>query len=222
MKGRAMRRWPDDRGSAAVEVASGRCHRRLVDRSAGSLVFAGLGGATLVLASLLACTEKNPDYDPDAYCTAGERRCAGELVVEVCMPSNEWPDLSSGEPWVQDCWDGTTCDEGACVPSPVQPCVTQADCSGSDVCTILVDPGWSDRLATFCIPSPNPSGFESGVACNSGDQCKSGRCTRQVCFSACQSPSDCSTDGYECVGLELTIDGVRSNKTVSGCVPVSQ
>ncbi len=186
------------------------------------MVGAGAAIATMAWLVTLACTEKNPDYDPDAYCTPGERRCAGEFVVQVCQPSSQWPDLGAGEPWVQDCWDGTTCDQGACVPAQVTPCVTQADCSDGQVCTILVDPDQPDRLGTFCIPSPNPSGFESGVACNSGSQCQSGRCTRQVCFGACQGPSDCTQEGYECVALDLTIDGVRSKGSVSGCVPVRQ
>lgn len=181
-----------------------------------------VAGALALLYLAAACTERNPDYDEWAYCERGERRCFGDRLVLICQEGHTWPTPDAGTDGVLNCWDETVCSEGLCVPdeaAAARPCSTQADCDANRVCTILIRPDDPASLGTYCILSPNPSGRPSGVGCNAPEECLTGRCTRGVCYGACTETADCPSAAHECQLLNLTIDGVRIEGAVRGCVP---
>ena len=186
------------------------------------LIRATVGGVMLFLAAT-ACTERNPDYDPLAFCTPGERRCLDQRISLICQQGGGWPDLDAGAQWVVSCWDETECSSGVCVPdeqAAARPCTVPADCDADRVCTVIIDPNDHENLGTYCILSPYDNGRESGVGCNSPEECKTGRCTRGVCYGACAEASDCLA-AHECSPLDMTIDGVRVSGAAKGCVPPS-
>lgn len=179
-------------------------------------------GGLMLLWLACACTERNPDYDQYAYCEVGQRRCLDTRVVLICQTGHIWPTPDAGTDAVLNCWDETECSDGMCVPdeaATARPCGTPADCDASRVCTILISPDDHSTLGTYCILPPNPSGRASGVGCNAADECMTGRCTRGVCYGACQETTDCPSAAHECLSLNLTIDGVRVEGAVKGCVP---
>ncbi len=186
----------------------------ILKRGSMALGSAGLG----LLLVILACTKANPDYDPEAYCEPGARRCADGETVLVCRQDESWPDPDAGEPWVYGCWAGTKCAEGRCLAEESTPtCTLQADCGGSLVCTFALGP--DGQVGTFCLPPPNPSGAGPGQACNVASDCLSGRCTRHVCFEPCETAADCTNPGQECDSLDVTVDGLKFRDAVLGCVP---
>ena len=181
----------------------------------------GTATAGLTLATILACTKANPDYDPNAYCQAGARKCADDGTVLICQKDESWPSEDAGEPWVYHCWDGTSCEAGRCVAgSSARSCEVQSDCDGNLVCTFVL--GQDGKVSTYCLPPPNPSGQGPGRACNDGAECLSGRCTRRVCFEPCTQSSDCTNPGQVCDSLDVTVDGLKFQDAVRGCVPPKQ
>ncbi|MCD6497719.1 MAG: hypothetical protein J7M25_05355 [Deltaproteobacteria bacterium] len=184
---------------------------------------AGLVGSMLLLLVLFACTEKNPDYDPNRFCDPGTRRCLDDQTRQVCLPSATWPDGDAGTPWTETCWTGAVCENGICVASPnAVRCSKQGDCAANEVCTVLVDPKDPTSLGTFCIAPPYPGKLTAGQACNAADDCAAGLCTRHVCFDACTVAADCRNQQLVCETLDVTVEGVRRAGVVSGCVPPKQ
>ena len=172
--------------------------------------------------AVFACTERNPHYNPDAYCEPGERKCHETGVALVCQTDGEWPSPDSGDQWVIECWDETTCDEGYCVPDEgarQRPCEKEEDCGEGDICAALVSHEDFSVLDSYCIAPPNPGGREAGRPCNTSSQCMSLRCTRNVCLEICTDTADCSVEGQVCDSLDLTVDGIRYQNMISGCVP---
>ncbi len=178
-----------------------------------------LGSVALgLLCVTLACTKVNPDYDPEAYCEPGTRRCADQGRVLVCRQDESWPEPDAGPPWVYGCWEGTTCDQGRCIAEgAASPCTLQSDCGEGLVCTFVLGP--DGQVATFCLPPPNPSGAGPGQACNSASDCRSGRCTRHVCFEPCRTAADCTNAAQVCDSLDVTVDGLKFRDAILGCVP---
>lgn len=180
--------------------------RALVIASGLVLVF-GAGG----------CDELNPDFDPDGgpICAPGERRCgAVGDVPEVCQSATEWTALSA-------CWTGSGCAEGLCLPTePFERCDHVSGCAtATHECTVFVDPDAVTHLATFCVAPPNAGSRPGGQACSVHDECASGWCFRRVCFEACSDASQCTNTLHECALLDVTVDGVRENGLIHGCVP---
>jgi hypothetical protein len=178
-----------------------------------------LGAGVLVLGMVAgACTELNPDYDPDAgpVCQAGGRRCATAVdAVEVCA--------EGGNAWVaeRDCWAGTTCSAGACFPdAPLERCTHVADCEvGVEVCSVAADPDLAGHLGTFCLPPAVAGGHFGGQACAAHGECLSGWCFRRICYEACAEAATCTNTHHECALLDVTVDGVRDDTAIRGCVP---
>ncbi|MBU1219021.1 hypothetical protein KKF34_06090 [Myxococcota bacterium] len=169
----------------------------------------------LVFFSLNACTEPNPDYDPDYAppCKSGALSCSEDSTnITVCIK-----DAVSGEMiWTEDktCWSGTGCLDGYCAPIPETPeCTVQADCEEGLVCTALADA--DNSLSNWCISPPIENGRLGGYACASHDQCLSGWCFRNVCYTPCVTSDDCPLED-ECDTLKVTIDNVQDN--INGCV----
>ncbi len=172
---------------------------------------------------VFSCTERNPHYDPDAYCEPGIRKCDPDTgVVLVCTSEGKWPLPDGDERWIIECWEDAMCFEGRCVPDEearVLVCEHESDCSDDKICSPLVSPEDISTLAGYCIRPPYPEGREAGRPCNTSTQCMSGRCTRNVCLEMCTDSSDCSVDGHDCVELDLTVDGIRYPNIITGCVP---
>lgn len=164
-----------------------------------------------------ACTELNPHFDPDGgpLCSAGERRCAAGDLVEMCTQ-----DATAFEA-VRTCFPGSHCDTGLCVPdAPPLPCDRGVDCAtGGSACTVVVNPTVPSLLGTYCLPAPNPSGRMGGQACTSHEQCFSGWCFRSLCFEACVEAADCTNAQHGCRTFDVTVDGVRDDRSITGCAP---
>lgn len=180
--------------------------------------FLGLAWLGLVAGLLGGCTELNPHFDPDGgpLCVAGERRCdPGGTVIEMCTT-----DATAFEA-VRSCFAGSHCGDGLCLPdSPTVPCERVADCTGTgEACTVLVDPVAPARLGTYCLPAPYASGRLGGQACAEHEQCFSGWCYRSVCFEACVEAADCTNTQHQCRVFDVTVDGVRDSRSISGCAP---
>jgi hypothetical protein len=165
-----------------------------------------------------ACTELNPDYDPDAgpECRSGQLRCALAVdAVEMCAVG--------GGTWVadRDCWAGTTCSASACFPdAPLERCARVADCAaGVEVCSVAADPDLPLHLGTFCLPPAVPGGRIGGQACSAHGECQSGFCFRRICFEACTEAATCTNLQHECAVLDVTVDGLRDATAIRGCVP---
>jgi hypothetical protein len=188
-----------------------------------------IGRFVFVITGLLfvwACTERNPDFDPESYCETGQRRCGAADTIVICNADHQWPDPAETSQWVIDCWQETMCSEtaGACVPDDgavERPCARFSDCGTDRICAALVSPDEPADLAGYCITPPHADGREGGQACNTSSQCKSGRCTRNVCFRICQETADCTQEGHVCEALDLTVDGRKYWGKVKGCVPPS-
>lgn len=184
--------------------------------------FRFLLAAVSLLFLLLACTERNPSYDVLAYCNAGQRRCLDQKVVLICQPDSTWPDSDAGSAWFTTCWDETECIEGVCAPDSTASsriCQKSSECDSGRVCTLLLNPDSLDMVGAYCVTPPYPAGRTGGMACQTPEDCLSGRCTRNVCFEACTEQTDCSNTLHECQPLSVTIDGIRAQNTVLGCVP---
>ncbi len=162
---------------------------------------------TLLIGS--ACTERNPDYDPNYVppCDNGTARCSeDERAIELCR---------DGEFHIfRECWNGTSCDDAHCVPDDGVPfCKIPDDCGNGLVCTAVV---FSEQQAVgnSCIPAPHPDGREAGQSCAKGEDCKSGWCFKSVCYQPCLTDDDCP-DSMNCAELSVTIDSVRG--VLKGC-----
>jgi hypothetical protein len=173
---------------------------------------AGLS-AVLFLLVAPACTEPNPNYDPDAaaaLCASGQRRCGPAGQTQVCIPQ------SQGElVWTDDyCPAGAACAAGRCGPPAGAPaCARDADC-GADVCVVFVD---GTTLGRFCAPATGP---QAGSApCATHAECRSGLCQTgtggKVCFAACAETTDC-TGTFACQDAEVTVSGIHG--TIRGCL----
>lgn len=181
-----------------------------------------LMGLPVSLLVIFSCTERNPQYDPDAYCEPGTRKCDPTGVVLVCTGEGRWPSPDAEDQWVIECWEDAMCFEGRCVPdeeSRELDCEREADCGENRICSPLVSHEDISTLAGYCIRPPYPDGREAGRACNTSTQCMSGRCTRNVCLEMCSDSSDCSVEDHVCVFLDLTVDGIRYPNIIKGCVP---
>ncbi len=171
----------------------------------------------LLLVSLgsTGCTEPNPDYDPDFVppCSVGSVRCnvAGDAIL-VCRKDPANPDRESAFELDKTCWAGTQCTEGYCGAPAERICAVQTECAEGEVCTAL--PNSRHGLATYCIAPPYPEGREAGQICSRSEQCRSGYCFRQTCFTPCRSVDECP-DGTECVDLAVTVDAIKG--TIKGC-----
>lgn len=171
-----------------------------------------------VVALLWGCTEANPDYEPPNVepdgrppeCQVGDRRCATGQITQVCSKAGRWvnerlcPGLSS-------------CENGVCVPAGL-PCRSEADCGPGRACNIFVDPKERDKLGTFCAQTV---GVKPGLyACSAHEQCRSGFClqrgSKSSCFQACDDLSDCPKSADQCLGVILTVNGVKGE--VKSCV----
>lgn len=170
------------------------------------------GAVCLALGAAWACTEPNPDYDPDAaaaLCSGGERRCSGDRP-QVCAQSGE--DYS----WTDDyCPAGGGCAEGRCVPPAGAPaCQRDADC-GANVCVAFAAGG---GIARYCAPATGT--LPGGAACQEPTDCQSGLCLRQStgpaqCDLACAGPEDCDQT-HTCQETDVTITGQRGK--LRGCM----
>jgi hypothetical protein len=150
--------------------------------------------------------------------------CHDQDTILICDSENGWPDASVAGQWVIDCWPDTECVEGLCLPdeqASQRPCERAGECDSALVCSALPSPAKPSELEGFCVAPPYPSGRNGGEACNISSQCKSGRCTRNVCFQICQDGGDCPNSEHVCESLDLTVDGVRYLGKVKGCVPPS-
>lgn len=108
---------------------------------------------------VFACTERNPRYDPEAYCETGERRCDPSGVVLVCTDANEWPAPDAGDRWVIECWQDTACEEGRCLPDAdarLRPCLREGDCDGGRLCSALVSHEDPNTLAGVLCDAAQP------------------------------------------------------------------
>jgi len=174
----------------------------------------------VLLCGWAGCDELNPDFDPDAGppCAPGERRCSTtEGVPEGCQADAVWTALPA-------CWEGSGCSDGLCIPSvPFARCDHISDCSTvGDECTVFVDPEELTALGTFCVPPPIPGGRPGGQICFESSECASGWCFRRVCFEACSAADQCTNTGHECALLTVTVDGVREDSLIHGCVPPAE
>ena len=183
----------------------------------GAGLFVSMAWLVGLMPNLCGCTELNPHYDPDGgpLCLPGERRCAAPDRVEVCTQ-----DATAFET-VRTCFGGSHCDDGLCLPDvPPFPCDRGSDCElASSVCTVAVDPAQVSRLDTFCLPAPFPGGRLGGQACTGHDQCLSGWCFRSLCFEACGDAADCTNEQHLCRTFDVTVDGVRDSRSITGCAP---
>lgn len=169
--------------------------------------------ALLLLALAPACTEPNPNYDPDAaaaLCESGQRRCGPAGQTQVCVPQ---PD--SALAWTDDyCPAAAVCASGLCGPPVGAPaCERDADC-GADLCVVFVQAG---TLARCCAPA---TGTQAGSApCATHAECRSGLCQTgsggKLCFAACAETTDCS-GALTCQDAEVTVSGIRG--TIRGCL----
>jgi hypothetical protein len=175
----------------------------------GPLVAAGV-----LLGASFACTEPNPDYDPDAaaaLCTGGQRRCGATGTPQVCARQAD-----NRYAWTDDfCPQGGGCDAGRCTPpAGAAACSRDADC-GAELCVVFAS---GTGLGRFCAPA---TGTQAGGApCAGAPDCRSGLCQKQVsgpplCYTACAGPEDCAA-GHECLATDVTITGVRGQ--AEGCM----
>ncbi len=167
--------------------------------------------ALAVASAAWACTEPNPDYDPDFVppCSLGTVRCSEDLsAIEACQDSDDTRVYVE----TKTCWESTVCGDGVCGPDNAPACSVASECAEDLVCTAL--PMSRDELGTFCIPPPNELGTESGKACSTDAQCLSGYCFRRTCFTPCTETTDCPYS-TECVELSVTIDGIQGK--LLGC-----
>ena len=179
-----------------------------MNRLATSLL---LNIAALMMAAGTACTEPNPDYDPNYVppCDSGTARCSDDgASIELCRDGTFQT--------YRTCWAGTSCDDAHCVPDDGVPfCEVPEDCDSGRVCTAVVLRE-QQSVGTACIPVPYPDGRDAGMACVHGEDCKSGWCFRSVCYQPCLTNADCP-DSMQCAELSVTIDSVRG--VLKGCVP---
>ena len=161
-----------------------------------------------------ACTEPNPNYDPDAaaaLCERGQRRCGPAGQTQVCVPQTE--DVLV---WTDDyCPADAVCAAGLCgPPAGAGTCERDADC-GADLCVVFVE---GPTLGRFCAPA---TGSQAGSApCATHADCRSGLCQTatggKICFAACADTTDC-TGTLTCQDAEVTVSGIRG--TIRGCLP---
>jgi len=162
---------------------------------------------------MAACTEPNPNYDPDAaaaLCTNGQRRCGPDGTPQVCTP-----DDAEHASWKEDfCPKGAVCDQGRCLPPlGASACQRDADC-GANVCALFVADG---GLSGFCVPATGTQA--GGDPCATHADCRSGLCVApgtsgKVCYAACAVNEDCPRR-MECHEISVTVSGIRD--TVLGC-----
>ncbi len=168
---------------------------------------------SLVLLLAPACTEPNPNYDPDAaaaLCESGQRRCGPVGQTQVCIPQSPEELV-----WTDDyCPTGAQCVDGRCgPPAGATACVRDADC-GADLCVVFVQ---GSTLARFCAPA---TGTLAGSApCATHADCRSGLCQSgsggKVCYAACADTSDC-TGTLTCQDAQVTVSGIGG--TIKGCL----
>lgn len=168
----------------------------------------------LLLLLAPACTEPNPNYDPDAaaaLCESGQRRCGPTgQTPQVCIPQSD-----DALVWTDDyCPSGAQCVAGHCAPpTGAASCVRDADC-GADLCVVFVD---GAALVRVCAPA---TGAQAGSApCATHADCRSGLCQSgsggKICFSACAESSDC-TGSLTCQDAKVTVSGISG--TIRGCL----
>jgi len=104
-------------------------------------------------------------------------------------------------------------------------CVDDGQCGAAQVCSPIPSYLQVARVAFGC--TPRRTGLAGGLACSADSQCSSGLCDpvglagANVCFEACDGPSDCGV-GLTCsdVGGLIDLDTVMSglgDVVVDGC-----
>ena len=169
--------------------------------------------ALVTCALAAACTEPNPNFDPDAaaaLCQRGQRRCGPAGQSQVCVPQSD--DVLV---WTDDyCPMGAVCAAGRCgPPAGAASCARDADC-GADLCVVFVD---GTTLGRFCAPA---TGTQAGSgACATHADCRSGLCQTatggKICFAACTDTIDCTGD-RTCQDAKVTVSGISG--TIRGCL----
>lgn len=175
-----------------------------------------LAAAVLVFSSA-GCSRTNEAYDKYTeagalFCLPGERQCNSQMA-QVCIPTGgdaQWSYVDE-----RKCPGGSSCDKGFCVPAGNK-CDSNAQCTGSKVCTIFVEPSQKKTLVTYCATKVGTK--TGGQTCSEHNQCDTGSCLGQgsarECFRACGGGS--CPKGTTCSNLTVTVHGVKG--AIKACV----
>jgi hypothetical protein len=145
-----------------------------------------------------------------AECESDRRRCTDD-GVELCV-EGQWRTVGA-------CADGTTCEDGACVPTACEPACNGRIC-GSDGCDGVCgdcEAGWTCNLEGRCDP---PAPRCGDAACNGDETCSTcpadcGNCCGDDTCAADEScttcPADCGCTGTDACNAET--------QACEACVP---